>query len=57
MLAAVLSPPARRPSALIDMGVIYCGDRLKQLRQLPWKCIDLSYIDPAFNSNRRDEVP
>ena len=55
-LAAVLSPPAGRPSALIDTRVIYCGDCLDQLRKLPEQCIDLIYIDPPFNSNRNYEV-
>ena len=47
---------ARRPSALIDTRVIYCGDNLDQLRKLPNGCIDLIYIDPPFNSNRNYEV-
>ena len=58
-------PPAR-PSALLDMRVIYCGlrraqssrDCLEQLRNLPDVCVDLIYIsqDPPFNSNRNYEV-
>jgi DNA modification methylase len=41
-----------KPSALVDTRVIYCGDNLDQLRKLPDGCVDLIYIDPAFNSNR-----
>ena len=47
---------AKRPSALIDTRVVYCGDNLDQLRKLPGGCIDLIYIDPPFNSNRNYEV-
>ncbi len=43
-------------SALIDTGVIYCGDNLEQISKLPAECIDLIYIDPPFNSNRTYEV-
>jgi DNA modification methylase len=43
---------ARKPSAVIDTRVIYCGDNLDQLRKLPEACVDLIYIDPPFNSNR-----
>jgi hypothetical protein len=46
----------RRPSALLDTRVIYCGDCLDQLQRLPDACIDLIYIDPPFNSNRNYEV-
>ena len=62
-IAAALSPPAGRPSSLIDTRVIYCGDCLEQLKKLPERCIDLIYIsqirrggDPPFNSNRNYEV-
>jgi len=48
--------PKRRPSALLDTRVIYCGDCLDQLSKLPDQCIDLIYIDPPFNSNRNYEV-
>ena len=47
---------SKRPSALIDTRVIYCGDNLEQLPKLPDQCIDLIYIDPPFNSNRNYEV-
>jgi hypothetical protein len=53
----VSTPPARgRPSALLDTRVVYCGDCLEQIRNLPDACVDLVYIDPPFNSNRNDEV-
>ena len=45
-----------RPSALVDTRIVYCGDCLDQLRNLPDACIDLIYIDPPFNSNRNYEV-
>jgi len=47
---------AKRPSALVDTRVIYCGDNLDQLPKLPDACVDLVYIDPPFNSNRNYEV-
>src|SRR6267142_2644289 len=47
---------AAKPSALLDTRVIYCGDCLEQLKNLPDACIDLIYIDPPFNSNRNYEV-
>jgi hypothetical protein len=53
---AAVSPPAGRPSALLDTRVIYCGDCLEQLEKLPPQCIDRIYIDPPFNSNRNYEV-
>ncbi len=37
-----------KPSALIDTGVIYCGNNFDQLRMLPEKCVDLIYFDPPF---------
>ena len=48
--------PRRRRSPLIDTQVIYCGDCLEQLRELPDGCVDLIYIDPPFNSNRNYEI-
>ncbi len=45
-----------RTRALIDTQVIYCGDNLDQLAKLPNACIDLTYIDPPFNSNRNYET-
>lgn len=47
----------RRPLfSSLDTQVIYCGDNLEKLRELPDECIDLIYIDPPFNSNRNYEV-
>lgn len=54
--AARPAPAPRRPSALVDTRIIYCGDCLEQLRKLPDACVDLIYIDPPFNSNRNYEV-
>ncbi len=48
--------PAARPSALLDTRIVYCGDCVDQLAQLPDGCVDLIYIDPPFNSNRNYEV-
>ncbi len=45
-----------RPSPLVDTRIVFCGDCLDQLRQLPDESIDLCYIDPPFNSNRNYEV-
>ena len=59
MEAAVLErppAPAGRPSSLVDTRVIYGGDNLDKLRNLPDACVDLIYIDPPFNSNRNYEV-
>jgi len=56
---SVVKPSAgapKKPSALVDTRVIYCGDNLEQLRKLPDACVDLIYIDPPFNSNRNYEV-
>ena len=39
-----------------ETGVIYCGDNLERLAQLPSECIDLIYLDPPFFSNRNYEV-
>ena len=51
-----MTAATRKPSAVIDTRVIYCGDNLDQLRKLPDACVDLIYIDPPFNSNRNYEV-
>ncbi|MEQ8844561.1 MAG: hypothetical protein RIB58_06875 [Phycisphaerales bacterium] len=48
--------PAGRPSAELDTRVVYCGDCLDKLVDLPDNCVDLIYIDPPFNSNRNYEV-
>lgn len=48
--------PVLQPSAFLDTEVIYCGDNLDHLTQMPDSCVDLIYIDPPFNSNRNYEV-
>ncbi len=45
-----------RPSALLDTRVVYCGDNLEQLANLPDACVDLIYIDPVFKFNRKNQV-
>lgn len=42
-------------SSDIDTGIIYQGDNLKLLRQLPDACLDLIYIDPPFYTQRMQE--
>src|SRR5947199_6877612 len=51
-----MAASVRKPSAVVNTRVIYCGDNLDQLRKLPDACVDLIYIDPPFNSNRNYEV-
>ena len=41
---------------MIQTNIIYCGDCLKKLRELPDESVDLIYIDPPFNSNRNYEI-
>lgn len=41
---------------MLQTQLIYCGDNLQKLRELPDECVDLIYIDPPFNSNRNYEV-
>lgn len=53
--SASAARPAR-PSTLLDTRVVYCGDCLDKLADLPDNCVDLIYIDPPFNSNRNYEV-
>jgi len=36
----------------LETGVIYCGDCLVKLKDIPDESIDLIYIDPPFSSNR-----
>ena len=50
------SASARPLFSSLDTQVIYCGDNLDKLRELPDACVDLIYIDPPFNSNRDYEV-
>jgi len=37
---------------MIQTQLIYCGDNLQKLRDLPDACIDLIYLDPPFNSSQ-----
>ncbi len=41
---------------MIQTQLIFCGDNLQKLREIPDESIDLIYIDPPFNSNRNYEV-
>ena len=36
----------------METNVIYCGDCLLKLKEIPSDSIDLIYIDPPFSSNR-----
>jgi len=36
----------------MDTNIIYCGDCLAKLKDIPSESIDLIYIDPPFSSNR-----
>ena len=36
----------------LETGVIYCGDCLVKLKDIPNESVDLVYIDPPFSSNR-----
>lgn len=36
----------------MDTNIIYCGDCLIKLKEIPDESIDLIYIDPPFSSNR-----
>lgn len=45
------SPRRSKSSPIVDTRVIFCGDNLEQLANLPGECVDLIYIDPPFNSN------
>jgi DNA modification methylase len=51
-----LNLATRRPSSTVDTRIVYCGDCLDQLKELPSESVDLIYIDPPFNSNRNYEV-
>lgn len=44
------------PISYLETGVLYCGDNLARLRELPDECVDLVYLDPPFFSNRSYEV-
>lgn len=36
----------------MDTNIIYCGDCLNKLKDIPDESVDLIYIDPPFSSNR-----
>ena len=36
----------------LETNIIYCGDNLVKLKDIPDDSIDLIYIDPPFSSNR-----
>ena len=36
----------------LETNVIYCGDCLSKLKEIPDESVDLIYIDPPFSSNR-----
>ena len=36
----------------LTTNIIYCGDCLVKLKEIPDESIDLIYIDPPFSSNR-----
>jgi site-specific DNA-methyltransferase (adenine-specific) len=40
----------------LKTSVIYCGDNLQMLKEIPNESVDLVYIDPPFNSNRTYEL-
>ncbi|MEK7537254.1 MAG: DNA methyltransferase [Patescibacteria group bacterium] len=40
----------------LTTSIIYCGDNLQMLKEIPDESVDLIYIDPPFNSNRNYEV-
>ena len=40
----------------LKTDVIYCGDNLEMLKEVPDESVDLIYVDPPFNSNRNYEV-
>ncbi len=57
--AKAASVPFGKASSLLDTRVVYCGDNLEQLANLPDACVERRasiYIDPPFNSNRNYEV-
>jgi len=45
-----------KPRYQLRPNVIYCGDNLIMLKEIPSGSVDLIYIDPPFNSNRNYEV-
>lgn len=47
---------AKPSNTMLQTQLIFCGDNLQKLRELPDECVDLVYIDPPFNSGRYYEV-
>lgn len=41
---------------MLQTNVIYCGDNLIKLKNLPDNSVDVVYVDPPFNSNRHYEL-
>ena len=41
---------------MIASGRVVLGDNLDVLRALPDECIDLIYVDPPFNTGRRQTL-
>ncbi len=39
------------PKHQLKTSVIYCGDNLEMLKEVPDESVDFIYIDPPFNSN------
>lgn len=44
------------PKHQLKTSIIYCGDNLQMLKEIPDESVDLIYIDPPFNSNRNYEA-
>lgn len=44
------------PAGYLDTSVLFCGDNLQRLVELPDECVDLIYLDPPFFSNQTYEV-
>lgn len=44
------------PIGFLESSVIYCGDNLELMSQLPADSIDLVYLDPPFFTNRQYEL-
>ena len=40
----------------LKANTIYCGDCIKMLKDIPDNSVDLTYVDPPFNSNRNYET-
>ena len=48
----IMEQKVRRNDAVIETSVIYCGDCLTKVKEIPDESVDLIYIDPPFSSNR-----